>query len=86
MKYLWTVWANALGVKAKDGDNVFSDDVAITRTVILLLLFLSGCATTGHIELGEIPEGEVITTTSGTAFPTTSSTNSTTSNSTTGNG
>lgn len=83
MKYLWTVWANALGVKAKDGDNVFSDDVAITRTVILLLLFLSGCATTGHIELGKTPEGEVTTTTSGTASPTTSST---TSNSTTGNG
>jgi len=83
MKYLRTVYANALGVKAKDGDNVFSDDVAITRTVILLLLFLSGCATTGHIELGEIPEGEITTTTSGTASPTTSST---TSNSTTGNG
>ena len=83
MKYLWTVWANALGVKAKDGDNVFSDDVAITRTVILLLLFLSGCATTGHIELAEVPEGEITTTTSGTASPTTSST---TSNSTTGNG
>jgi hypothetical protein len=33
MKYLWTVWANALGVKAKNGDNVFSDDVAITRII-----------------------------------------------------
>jgi|TARA_R100000030_G_scaffold9853_2_gene6694 hypothetical protein len=38
MKYLWRVWANALGTKVKEQDNIFSDDVAITRTVIILLI------------------------------------------------
>ena len=37
MKYLWKVWANSLGVKARAEDDVFSDHVAIVRTIILLV-------------------------------------------------
>lgn len=38
IKYLWRIWANALGVKAKQGDDIFSDDVAITRTILVLVV------------------------------------------------
>lgn len=38
--YIWRVWANALGVKAKEKDNIFSDDVAITRTVLVAILII----------------------------------------------
>ena len=37
MRYWWTVWANALGVKAKEHDDSFSDRVAAVRTLILLV-------------------------------------------------
>jgi hypothetical protein len=37
MKYLWRIWANALGVKAKTEDDTFSDHVALVRTMILLV-------------------------------------------------
>ena len=37
-KYIWRVWASAIGVKAKADDNRFSDHVAIMRTVILFLI------------------------------------------------
>ena len=41
MQYLWKVWANALGVKARSGDDEFSDHVAIARTLILFLYMLT---------------------------------------------
>ena len=37
MRYLWKVWANSLGVKARTEDDSFSDHVAIARTIILLV-------------------------------------------------
>ena len=37
MKHLWRIWANALGVKAKEDDDAFSDYVALVRTMILLV-------------------------------------------------
>ncbi len=41
MKYLWKIWANALGVKADDSNNSFSDHVAIARTIILLIYLIA---------------------------------------------
>jgi len=38
--YIWKVWANALGVKTEEKDNIFSDDVAITRTVLVAILVI----------------------------------------------
>ena len=40
-RYCWTVWANALGVKARPHDDAFSDHVAITRTIILFCYMLT---------------------------------------------
>ena len=36
MKKLWTIWAKALGSKASEDDNWYSDRVAIIRTIIVL--------------------------------------------------
>jgi len=36
MKKLWTIWAKALGSKANENDNWYSDRVAIIRTLIVL--------------------------------------------------
>ena len=41
MRYLWKVWANSLGVKAREEDDVFSDHVAIVRTIILLVYVIT---------------------------------------------
>ena len=41
LKYIWKVWANALGVKADPDDDHFSDHVALTRTLILLVYFVT---------------------------------------------
>lgn len=41
MRYWWTIWANALGVKAKEQDNNFSDRVATVRTLILLVYVMT---------------------------------------------
>ncbi len=41
VKYLWKVWANSLGVKAKAEDDVSSDQVAIVRTIILLVYVIT---------------------------------------------
>lgn len=35
MERLWTIWAKALGSKANEKDNWYSDKVAIIRTVIV---------------------------------------------------
>jgi len=41
MRYLWKVWANSLGVKARAEDDVFSDHVAIARTIILFVYLIT---------------------------------------------
>ena len=41
MKYLWKVWANALGVKAKDDNDAFSDHVAILRSMVVLVYVIT---------------------------------------------
>ena len=41
MKRIWRIWANALGVKAKEDDNKFSDHVALVRTAILLVYVIT---------------------------------------------
>ena len=41
MRYLWKVWANSLGVKARAEDDSFSDHVAIARTIILLVYVIT---------------------------------------------
>ena len=35
MRRLWTIWAKALGSKANEKDNWYSDKVAIIRTIIV---------------------------------------------------
>lgn len=40
-RYLWKVWANSLGVKARAEDDSFSDHVAIARTIILLVYVIT---------------------------------------------
>ena len=39
--YVWKVWANALGVKADPEDDHFSDHVALIRTIILMVYFVT---------------------------------------------
>ena len=41
MRYWWTVWANALGVKARAHDDKFSDHVAVIRTLILMIYVIT---------------------------------------------
>lgn len=43
MKYLWRLWAKALGEKAST-DNKEADTVAVIRTVIVLIYILTNFA------------------------------------------
>ncbi len=39
MKYIWKVWAESLGGKAKNEDDRFSDHVAGMRSIVVLVNF-----------------------------------------------
>jgi hypothetical protein len=41
MKYIWKVWAASLGEKANEGSDTFSDHVALFRTAVVLVNFLT---------------------------------------------
>jgi hypothetical protein len=42
MKYIWRLWAKALGEKASDSDNE-ADRIAFIRTIIVLSYITTNC-------------------------------------------
>jgi hypothetical protein len=44
VKNIWKIWADAIGVKADENDNHYSDKVTIVRTVIIIIYLITNIA------------------------------------------
>jgi len=52
MKKTWAIWAKALGSKANENDNWYSDKVAIIRTLIVLQAVITNALIVINILIG----------------------------------